>query len=71
MTKASPAVILAEGDGPCYLFSLMDGVNEYTLLRANQRLNTLCRRECPERESHWLNSWVPSRYLISMENCSF
>jgi hypothetical protein len=39
----------------------------YILLRVSQRLNSFCRKGCPGREAHWLNT----RYLISMENSRF
>jgi hypothetical protein len=41
------------------------------LLRVNQRLNTFCRKGCPGKEAHWLNTGGLSRYLIRMENCRF
>lgn len=46
-------------------------VNTYILLRVNQGLNAFCGKECPGREAHWLNTWVLSEYLISMENSGF
>jgi hypothetical protein len=50
------------------LLCLMVDVNAYTLLMVNQGLNTFCRKECPRREAHWLNTEGLSRYLLSMEN---
>lgn len=41
------------------------------LLRVNQELNTFCRKGCPGRKAHWLNTWVLSRYLVSIENIRF
>ena len=49
----------------------MADVNSYNLLRMNQGLNTFCRKGCPGREAHWLNTRGLSRYLISMENSRF
>jgi hypothetical protein len=34
-------------------------------------LNTFCRKGCPGRKAHWLNTQGLSRYLISMENSNF
>jgi hypothetical protein len=43
----------------------------YILLRVNQRLNTVCRKGCPGREAHLINTQGLSRYLISTENSGF
>ena len=43
----------------------------YILLSVDQRLNTFCRKECPGRKAHWLNTWGLSRHLISMEKSKF
>ena len=69
----NPTAILNEGDGHCFfkLFYLMANVNAYTLLRVNQGLNIFCWKKCPRRKAHWLNTWGPSRYLISRENSRF
>jgi hypothetical protein len=50
------------------LVYLMVDVNAYTLLEVKQGLNMFCRKECPSREADWLDTWVLSKYLISMEN---
>jgi hypothetical protein len=52
-------------------FIVMADVNSYNLLRMNQGLNTFCRKGCPGREAHWLNTRGLSGYLISMENSRF
>lgn len=38
------------------LVYLMANANAYPLLRVTQRLNTLCGKECLEREAQWLNT---------------
>jgi len=53
------------------LLYLVVNVSAYTLLMANQRLSTFFRKECPGRESNWLNTQSLSRHLPSMENSRF
>jgi hypothetical protein len=43
----------------------------YILLRVDQTLNTFCKKGCPGRGAHWLNTQGLSSYLISMENSRF
>jgi hypothetical protein len=44
----------------------------YVLLRVNQRLNTFCRKGCPGREAHWLNtlglasSWQIQKWMLTV-----
>jgi hypothetical protein len=52
-------------------FIVMADVNAQVLLRVTQGLNTSCRKGCPGREAHWLNTAGLSRCLISMENSGF
>lgn len=49
----------------------MAEVNAYTLFEVSQGLNMCCRKDCPSRDAHWLDAWVLSIHLISMENSVF
>jgi hypothetical protein len=51
--------------------SVIHGGCECKCLRVTQELNTFCRKGCPRREAHWLNTRSLSRYFISMENFRF
>jgi hypothetical protein len=50
------SLVLNERDSPCLskLF-IYDENGTYKLFRADQRLNTVFRKECPGREDYWLN----------------
>ena len=54
---------------PNCLFLAEKDANNF--LRVDQGLNTFCRKGCPGREAHWLNTRGLSGYLISMENSRF
>jgi hypothetical protein len=74
VTKTSPSSALGNLDeGPCLskLLYLTADVNVYILLGVKEGLNTFCRKKCPGREAHWLNTPDLFKYLISMENSGF
>jgi hypothetical protein len=66
-------VILDKEENPCLskLLYLVEAVNAYISLQENQGLNSLCGKECPGREAHWINTWGLSKYLIIMEDSRF
>lgn len=66
-------IILDEGDYPCLskMFYWIVDVNAYTLLRQNKKLNSICGKEWPDQEAHWLNTWGLPRYLISKGKSRF
>ena len=64
--------VLEKGNSPCLSKLFIHGRKDaYNLLRADQRLNTVCRERSPGREAHWLDTQCLSRYHISMENAGF
>lgn len=70
MVKPSPAV-LDEIVLACPVL-FMEDEDAYVLLKANQRLNTFCRKGWMSRKAaHRLNTWGLSRNLISMGNSRF
>ena len=50
---------------PVHIVLFNGGYECYTLFRVNQLLNTFYRKECLEREAHWLTTWGLCRYLIN------
>jgi hypothetical protein len=54
-----PTLVLGEKDSPWFQavhYSLWK-MGAYHLLRMDLRLNTFCRKECPGRDTYWLNPW--------------
>ena len=68
MMKASPMMVRDEkvlASPYCYSLFLMENGAD-NLLSVDQRLNTLCRKECLGKEVCWCPWGGPSGYLIGM-----
>lgn len=52
------------------LYSMTD-VNSYSLLRVNQELTTLCKKECPGRQAYWLNTGAYQDTLLAWRASGF
>lgn len=67
----TPTAALNERDSPWLqtVYRLfMEENGSIPLPQVGPEMKYLCRKGCPGREAHWLDSQSPSRYLISVEN---